>query len=176
MTQHNSISATQLLSIADKEICTQLKNLDSSDASQRAAALLFINDGATQTEAAEKSGLTIGQIRYLVKRFKEKGIEMFPAELLTDQAVTDETAANEPSQTPSSQETPIEEHQEISKPQAIASEPEVETEPTIPKMVQSTKSKNTNRNKASKKRPKRPKPIKKKKKSKRKRKNRKQGN
>lgn len=166
MTQHNSISATQLLSAEDKAVCTLLKDQDNSDTGQRAAALLLINDGATQAEAAEKSGLSIGQIRYLVKRFKEKGIEMFPAELLTEPPVANVTEVEEADvPTPSPEATETEEPQEIIEPQPTSAEPEVE------KPVK--KKKNRNNKKSSKKRIKKPKPVKKKKKSKRKRKNKK---
>jgi outer membrane biosynthesis protein TonB len=51
-------------------VCKQLAVSDSAD-SQRAVALLAVHEGETQVSAAEVSGLSIGQVRYIIKRFRE---------------------------------------------------------------------------------------------------------
>jgi hypothetical protein len=44
---------------------------------QRAAALLAIDDGETQAAAAEVSGLTVNQVRYIVKKFRSERLLAF---------------------------------------------------------------------------------------------------
>lgn len=50
--------------------------------SQRARALLALIAGATQTEAGRQAGLTPGQVRYWLAKFRRDGMEIFPEELL----------------------------------------------------------------------------------------------
>ena len=45
---------------------------------QRAAALLALDDGATQTAAAETTGLTANQVRYAVQKFRTDRLLAFP--------------------------------------------------------------------------------------------------
>ena len=49
---------------------------------QRAIALLAIDDGATQAEAAQKSGLTAGQVKYWLGKFRQVRMEIFPDQVL----------------------------------------------------------------------------------------------
>jgi hypothetical protein len=54
---------------------------------QRAIALLAIDDGATQAQAAQQSGLTAGQVKYWLGKFRQVRMEIFPEQILkTDQA------------------------------------------------------------------------------------------
>ena len=46
--------------------------------SERAKALLLISEGATQEEAAEKTALSLGQVRYWLGRYRTNGIDCFP--------------------------------------------------------------------------------------------------
>lgn len=46
--------------------------------SERAKALLLLSEGATQEEAAEKTALSLGQLRYWLGRYRANGIECFP--------------------------------------------------------------------------------------------------
>tara|TARA_R110000787_G_scaffold36254_1_gene92762 strand:- start:1434 stop:1793 length:360 start_codon:yes stop_codon:yes gene_type:complete len=46
--------------------------------SGRAKALLLLSEGATQEEAAEKTPLSLGQIRYWLGRYRANGIDCFP--------------------------------------------------------------------------------------------------
>ncbi len=45
---------------------------------QRAAALLAVDEGKTQAAAAEDAGLTVNQVRYIVKKFREERLLAFP--------------------------------------------------------------------------------------------------
>jgi hypothetical protein len=45
---------------------------------QRAAALLALDEGKTQAAAAEESGLTVNQVRYIVKKFRSDRLLAFP--------------------------------------------------------------------------------------------------
>ena len=65
-----------LLTDAQKEVCLELRKKSSKN-SPRAAALLALDQGATQSQAAEKSGLSLGQVRYCVRRFRSVGMAMF---------------------------------------------------------------------------------------------------
>ncbi len=48
------------------------------DDGQRAAALLVLDAGETQAKAAEESGLTVNQVRYIAKKFREERLLAFP--------------------------------------------------------------------------------------------------
>ncbi len=63
-------------------ICKYIAALKIDLISKRASALLALHEGATQNEAAEKSDLTLGQVRYLRVIFRENGMAIFPADLL----------------------------------------------------------------------------------------------
>ena len=45
---------------------------------QRAAALLALDEGKTQAAAAEESGLTINQVRYILKKYRSERLLAFP--------------------------------------------------------------------------------------------------
>ena len=45
---------------------------------QRAQALLALDEGATQVEAGDRAGLTLGQVRYWLDRFRQDGLSIFP--------------------------------------------------------------------------------------------------
>ena len=46
--------------------------------SQRAEAILLVDGGATHRQAAAQTGLTIDQVRYVLKRFRILGLSVFP--------------------------------------------------------------------------------------------------
>lgn len=50
---------------------------------QRARALSAIDEGATQAEAAQDTGLTTGQIKYLLYKFRKRRLEIFPEQDLS---------------------------------------------------------------------------------------------
>ena len=54
---------------------------------QRAIALLAIDDGATQAQAAQQSGLTPGQVKYWLGKFRQVRMQIFPEQLLKAEKV-----------------------------------------------------------------------------------------
>jgi Mg-chelatase subunit ChlI len=65
---------------------------------QRAIALLAIDEGASQVEAAQLAGLTPGQVKYWLGKFRRVRMEIFPEQVLNadqfdlDQAASDQGA------------------------------------------------------------------------------------
>ena len=57
--------------------CIDLEKNGQGLSRQRASALLHINSGNTYPAAAVESGLSIGQVRYLVTSFKNKRMALF---------------------------------------------------------------------------------------------------
>lgn len=70
----------KLLSDLEKSFCLKISSGDSLHA-KRALALLSLNDGNTQKETTNISGLTLGQVKYLSRTFKESGLAIFPEAL-----------------------------------------------------------------------------------------------
>jgi len=66
------------LSAPDRAECKRVAQLKLEPHSQRANALLLIESGLTHREAGAKSGLSIGQVRYALNRFRKFGSAMFP--------------------------------------------------------------------------------------------------
>jgi hypothetical protein len=67
----------KLLSPEERKACILLSKQEGLIA-QRAHALLAIDTGKTQALAAETTGLTIGQVRYLLSTFRKKRLSLFP--------------------------------------------------------------------------------------------------
>lgn len=86
-------NASQLLGKAEQDICRKLAAEGSAVVGQRAAALLSINDGATQAEASTQTGLTVAQIRYLLTTYRKKGLAIFPDDVLAQAPSPGETVA-----------------------------------------------------------------------------------
>ena len=63
---------------------------------QRAVALLAIDGGASQAEAARQAGLTPGQVKYWLGKFRQVRMKIFPTEVLKT-----EQAASEPAESAS---------------------------------------------------------------------------
>lgn len=63
---------------------------------QRALALLAIDEGATQKQAAERSGLTAGQVKYWLGKFRQVRMDIFPEQVLqADQLDSDQGAPDQ---------------------------------------------------------------------------------
>lgn len=71
-----------ILTPKEVSICKTVAELDIRLLSLRAQALLLMHSGYTQADTAAKTGLSIGQVRYLMIIFKKKGINIFPKSLL----------------------------------------------------------------------------------------------
>ena len=62
--------------------------------SQRAQALLAVDEGATQAEAGQRAGLTPGQVEYWLGKFRRDQLSIFPeAGLPLDAAENEQIAA-----------------------------------------------------------------------------------
>jgi len=64
---------------------------------QRAIALLAIDGGATQAQAARQSGLTAGQVKYWLGKFRQVRMEIFPEQILkTDKVESQKKKTKKP--------------------------------------------------------------------------------
>lgn len=59
-------------------------------AGQRAAALIALADGQSQATVAEATGLTEGQVKYIVRKFKEQGLQAFAESTANDNPAMEE--------------------------------------------------------------------------------------
>jgi len=80
----------KLLSPEERGVCKQLA-AGEAPWSQRAQALLALDEGATQAQAGSQAGLTQGQVRYWLGRFRKDGLSIVPE--ASRQAVGEEAAA-----------------------------------------------------------------------------------
>lgn len=67
-----------LLSDTERAECKRVAQLKLKPHSQRANALLMIESGLTHREAGAKTGLSMGQVRYALNRFRKLGPAIFP--------------------------------------------------------------------------------------------------
>ena len=74
-------SKNNLLTAQEQAVCTQVANSPTTH-SQRALALLALNEGNTQGQAATKTGLTTGQVKYWAAKFRKERLGIFPDALL----------------------------------------------------------------------------------------------
>jgi hypothetical protein len=81
--QENLEERDSLLSSRDRATISHLAAMEPPH-SQRAQALLAIDEGATQAEAGQKAELTKGQVRYWLGKFRKDGTSIFPEELLVE--------------------------------------------------------------------------------------------
>lgn len=70
-------SESNLLTSQELAICEQIAT-GQAPHSQRALALLALNQKKTQAQAAEQTGLSKGQVKYWVARFRKLGLAIFP--------------------------------------------------------------------------------------------------
>lgn len=82
----------------ERDLCIKIAALNMVLVSQRAQALLLLDDGHTQAKSCELSSLTLGQLRYLLRLFKTKGMDLFPEELFpqTEEKEIEETSVPTP--------------------------------------------------------------------------------
>jgi hypothetical protein len=72
---------SRLLTPEEREACGRVA-AGCAPHSQRALALMALDQGVTQAEAGELSGLTKGQVRYWRDRFRDNRLGIFPNDLL----------------------------------------------------------------------------------------------
>jgi len=68
----------ELLSKKERIVCQKLVAMEIVLISQRAHALLLLDEGYTHADTAHETGLSIGQVRYALRTFRSKGLELFP--------------------------------------------------------------------------------------------------
>ena len=67
----------RLLTLEERTVLQKLA-LDPGLEGKRAAALLLLDDGASQSVAAEQTGLTKGQVQYILKKFRSQRLLALP--------------------------------------------------------------------------------------------------
>jgi Mg-chelatase subunit ChlI len=66
---------------------------------QRALALLAIDEGATQEQAGQRAGLTTGQVKYWLGKFRRVRMDIFPEQVLNaDQMALEQEASDQGAQ------------------------------------------------------------------------------
>ena len=76
-----AVSGTTLLTSEEHAVCQQIAAREAPH-SQRAAALLALHEKYTQAWAAEKAGLSTGQVKYWLYKFRKQRLNIFPSSLL----------------------------------------------------------------------------------------------
>jgi transposase-like protein len=87
-------SGNGLLTSQEQAICEQMTTREAPH-SQRALALLALDGGATQAQAAEQAGLSPGQVKYWIARFRKQRLGIFPEAFLSELSVAAEGTALE---------------------------------------------------------------------------------
>ncbi len=70
------MATTSLLTAQQRKTCQTQSNQPDPNG-PRAKALLALDKGSTQQQAADESGLSIGQVRYCLRRFRTVALELF---------------------------------------------------------------------------------------------------
>ena len=83
-----------LLSLEEQALFTQISTME-APYSLRAQAILALGKGETQTEACRQSGLSQGQVRYWLAKFRRDGMGIFPQELLNQAQTAAQVGASE---------------------------------------------------------------------------------
>jgi hypothetical protein len=78
---NNAQDQAGLLTPEEREVCARIA-AGNPPHSQRALALLALDQGATQVEAGERSGLTKGSVRYWRNLFRKRRLSIFSEALL----------------------------------------------------------------------------------------------
>ena len=81
--REQAASESTFLTPSEQAICKQI-SAGEAPHSQRASALLALNGGTTQAQAAEQGGLTPGQMKYWLTKFRKQRLGIFPAALLVE--------------------------------------------------------------------------------------------
>ena len=73
------MNSSSLLTLTQRNFC-QARSNQPAPYGPRAQALLALDQGCTQQQAAEKSGLSLGQVRYCLRRFRAVSLDIFGTE------------------------------------------------------------------------------------------------
>ncbi len=91
-----AVDEGKLLSPLERKTCQEFCSADDEIPKKRAKALIALDDGCTQAKAGELSGLTRGQVNYLVTLFRKKGMDLFVSNAIVanqqkEKATSDDT-------------------------------------------------------------------------------------
>jgi len=94
-TQSTTQIGDKLLTAEEQPICQKIAAMELGLTSQRAAALIKLDEGLTQAQTSELTGLTLGQIQYLISTFQQKRLAIFSEDVLAgleppEQGLTEE--------------------------------------------------------------------------------------
>jgi len=137
-------SSGKLLSPAERVVCEQVSG-GTAPFSQRALALLALDAGATQKEAAQQAGQTVGQVRYWLGKFRKERLAIFPQ--AAADIVPDHVQREQPQDEPAPGETPKD--GEKDPPLVDSDKPEQKTKKD-PKVKKGKKTNSSKRKKKSK--------------------------
>ena len=94
--QNNVVEEGNLLSEQER-VAFKMISTGNDLHGQRAIALLAIDEGATQVKAAQLAGLTPGQVKYWLGKFRQVRMEIFPEQVLkADQLSRAQRTADKP--------------------------------------------------------------------------------
>lgn len=96
--KENPESEKSLLHFEEQAILSQIATKEPPH-SLRAQAILAIYDGATQAEAGRQAGLTQGQVRYWLNKFRADRVFIFPQEMwnqVEEEAADSSSSKTEP--------------------------------------------------------------------------------
>jgi colicin import membrane protein len=89
----------KLLAAEEQDTCQKIAASGEGLAGRRAAALLAIDQGATRAQASEQAGLTMNQVGYLLRAFRQKRLSMFPdAEPIEEEEEEEEQPPEKPAE------------------------------------------------------------------------------
>lgn len=91
---------TSLLTLEERAICERVSNTGETPHNQRAQALLALDEGLSQIEASERAGLTAGQVRYWLSKFRQQRTEIFRQELQAQTASAQSVPVEAPEKEP----------------------------------------------------------------------------
>ncbi len=79
---------SNLLTQKGKTVCENIVKSGDSINAKRAKALLLIDGGDTHAQAAQSSTLSLGQVRYVLAKYRSIGLAFFPAEFSVEKEET----------------------------------------------------------------------------------------
>ena len=79
---------SNLLTQKGKTVCENIVKSGDSINAKRAKALLLIDGGDTHAQAAQSSTLSLGQVRYVLAKYRSIGLAFFPAEFSVEKEKT----------------------------------------------------------------------------------------
>ena len=75
-------TTTALLTLEERAICERVGAVSEAPHRQRAQAILALDKGLSHVEASERAGLTVGQVKYWLNKFRQQRTGIFPEALL----------------------------------------------------------------------------------------------